>query len=138
MTPDDPIISGPGEGERLEARHRVLRIKVLHPQLHLLEFEVGPEHAGPRPHYHERHVDLFYVLEGELEFRVGGATVRAGPGSSVLVPAGVVHAFKNLGLGRARFLNVQAPGSGFPDYMRARGTGEDVDPREFDVYYVDQ
>ncbi len=138
MRPEDPIVSGPGEGERLESRHRVLRIKAERAEFHLLEFEVGPEHAGPRPHFHKRHVQSFYVLEGELEFRVGGETVRAGPGSSVLVPPGVVHAFTNPGPGSARFLNIKAPGSGFADYMRARVRGEEVDPRDFDIYYVDE
>ena len=137
MRPEEPIVSGPGDGERLQARHRVLRVKALRPELHLLEFEIGPEHEGPRPHFHRRHVQSFFVLEGALEFRVGGETVRAGPGSSVLVPPGVVHAFRNLGPGRARFLDIQAPGSGFVDYMRARARGEDVDPSEFDVHYVD-
>lgn len=131
------LMSGPGEGERLEGQHRVLRIKTLRPELHLLEFEVDPEHEGPKPHLHERHADSFYVLEGELEFRVGGEMVRAGPGSALLVPPGVVHAFTNPGPGRARFLNIKAPGSGFADYLRARARGEDVDPRDFDTYYVD-
>src|SRR5712691_5246190 len=68
--------------------------------------------------------------EGELEFRVAGETVSAHAGSYVLVPPGVVHAFTNPGPGRARFLNVHAPETGFVEYMRARARGEDVNPED--------
>jgi mannose-6-phosphate isomerase-like protein (cupin superfamily) len=104
----DPV-SGPGEGEVLAKQHRDLRIKALIPELNLLEYDVGPEYTGASPHYHKRHADSFYVLEGELEFQVGGETVRAPAGTSVVVPPGVVHAFTNPGLGRARFLNIHTP-----------------------------
>jgi quercetin dioxygenase-like cupin family protein len=35
---------------------------------------------------------LVHVLEGRLELRIGGASVRAGAGEIVLMPAGVPHA----------------------------------------------
>jgi mannose-6-phosphate isomerase-like protein (cupin superfamily) len=132
----DPV-SGPGEGEVLAKQHRDLRIKALIPELNLLEYDVGPEYTGASPHYHKRHADSFYVLEGELEFQVGGETVRAPAGTSVVVPPGVVHAFTNPGLGRARFLNIHTPESGFIDYLRARDRGEDVDPAEYDIFDVE-
>jgi mannose-6-phosphate isomerase-like protein (cupin superfamily) len=131
------VISGPGEGERLETEHREVLVKAVQPELDLLEFDVGPGYEGPGPHYHERHADSFYVLEGELEVRVGDETVRAGPGMYVLAPPGVVHAFTNPGPGRARFLNVHAPETGFVDYLRARARGEDPDPADYDVHDVE-
>jgi mannose-6-phosphate isomerase-like protein (cupin superfamily) len=130
------LVSRPGEGEVLSKSHRDLRIKALIPELNLCEYDVGPEYKGAGPHYHERHADAFYVLEGELEFQVAGETVRAPAGTSV-VPPGVVHAFTNPGLGRARFLNIHAPESGFIEYLRARDRGEDVDPSEYDIFDVD-
>src|SRR5919199_6353744 len=105
----EPLVVGAGEGERLEGEDRVLHVKAVRPELDLLEFEVGPGYEGPGPHYHERHVDSFYVLEGELEFTIGGETVRAGAGAYVLVPPRVVHAFTNPGPGGAGFLNIHAP-----------------------------
>jgi quercetin dioxygenase-like cupin family protein len=131
------LVSGPGEGERLESRDRELLVKGERPELDFLEFDVGPGFEGPGPHYHEAHVDSFYVLEGELELQLGSETVRAGAGTFVLVPPGIVHAFTNRGPGRARFLNVHAPERGFVDYLRARARGEDVDPADFDVHDVD-
>jgi quercetin dioxygenase-like cupin family protein len=131
------IVRGPGAGERLEARHRVAWVKAEGPELHLLEFELDPEHEGPRMHFHERQAHAFYVLEGELEFRVGAETVRAQTGSAVVVPPGVVHAFANVGPGRARFLDIHNSESRLIEWMRARACGELVDPRDFDVHYVD-
>jgi mannose-6-phosphate isomerase-like protein (cupin superfamily) len=132
----DPV-SLPGEGEVLSKQHRELRIKALIPELNLCEYSVGPEYEGAGPHYHERHADSFYVLEGELEFQVDGKTVRAPAGTSVVVPPGVVHAFTNPGLGLARFLNIHTPESGFIDYLRARDRGEDVNPTEYDIFDVE-
>ena len=40
------------------------------------------------PHFHERHTDAFYVLEGKLEFTLGRETHPAGPGTAVVAPPG--------------------------------------------------
>ena len=127
-----PIVVGPGEGERLSNAHL---IKVALPELDLIEFTVGAEYEGPGPHFHEHHVDSFFVLEGELEFTAGSDTLRAGPGTSVSVPPGVIHSFTNAGAA-ARFLNFHTPG-GFSGYVRARARGEQPDPAAFDQHHVD-
>ena len=132
----DPV-SRPGEGELLSKPHRELWVKALIPELNLGEYSVGPEYKGAGPHYHERHADSFYVLEGELEFQVDGETVRAPAGTSVVIPPGVVHAFTNPGLGPARFLNIHTPESAFVEYLRARDRGEDVDPAQYDIFDVE-
>ena len=131
----DPV-SRPGEGEPLRRADRTILVKGLTPELDLLEYDVGPDYEGPGPHYHERHADSFYVLEGELEFRLGDETVRAPAGTSVVVPPGVVHAFTNAGPGRARFLNVHAPESDFVEFLRAVMHGDDVDPVDYDIHNV--
>jgi quercetin dioxygenase-like cupin family protein len=131
------IVSCPGEGELLTDEHRELLVKAVHPELDVLEFEIESGYEGPGPHYHERHVDSFYVLEGELEFRLADETVRAGAGTFVAVPPGVVHAFTHAVSGRTRFLNIHAPDCGFAEYMRARDRGEDVDPARYDVHDVE-
>jgi mannose-6-phosphate isomerase-like protein (cupin superfamily) len=133
----DAIVSRGGEGERLEGEHRELLVKAVRPELDFLVYHVGPGYRGPGPHYHERHVDSFYVFEGELEFTLVGETVRAGAGTYVLVPPGVVHAFTNPGPAHARFLNIHAPERGFVEYLRARDRGEDVDPAKYDVHDVE-
>jgi len=131
----DPV-SRPGEGEPLERADRTILVKGLTPELDLLEYDVGPDYEGPGPHYHERHADSFYVLEGELEFRLGDETVRAPAGTSVAVPPGVVHAFTNARPDRARFLNVHAPESDFVEFLRAVMRGDDIDPVDYDIHNV--
>jgi quercetin dioxygenase-like cupin family protein len=131
----EAIVSGPGEGESLREDERTILVKAVQPQLDVLEFTItDPGYEGPGPHYHERHVESFYVLEGELEFPAVGATVVAGPGTYVFAPPGTVHAFTNRT--PARFLNIHAPETGFVEYMRAVDRGDDVDPADHDVHEV--
>jgi mannose-6-phosphate isomerase-like protein (cupin superfamily) len=126
------IVSGPGDGDRLRAEHRLALVKVQHPDLDVLEYFVDGDYEGADAHVHLRHTDCFHVLEGELELTADGATLRAGPGTAVVVPPGVEHAFTSVG--RARFLNVHAPSRGFVDYLRRIDAGEQVDDERFDSY----
>ena len=50
-----------------------------------------------------------YLLEGELVFTADGGEIVAGPGTFVLVPAGVEHTFESHSGAVARFVNVHAP-----------------------------
>jgi mannose-6-phosphate isomerase-like protein (cupin superfamily) len=134
----EPIVSRPGEGELIENEDRKLFVKGSWEQMDFLEYEGGPDYEGAGPHFHKRHVDSFYVLEGELEFQIGDETHRAGPGAFVAVPARIVHAFTNPGPGSVRFLNVHSPACGFTEYIRARNSGEDVDLERFDMWDTEQ
>jgi len=112
-------------------------VKVSRDELVLMEFEMEPETDGAGPHIHRRHVDAFYVLEGELEVTVGGETVHAHAGDLVHALPHVVHSFKNPSFGRVRFLNLHTPGLRFDEYIRRMDAGEDVDPTQYDVFEVD-
>ena len=111
----DGIMLRPGEGERLNER---IVVKLETEQISVNEVDVGPDFEGPGPHFHREHVDAFYVLEGALEFINGAEKVRAGAGTTVAVPPGIVHGFTNAGPGRARYLNIHAPDSQFIEYLR--------------------
>ena len=118
---DTPIALQAGEGERAGTT----LIKAARPELSLLEFEIKPG-GGVEPHFHRRHSDSFYVLEGELEIHVGDEVVRGGPGTYALAPPGIVHYFRNVSHAPARALNLHTPG-GFAEYrleleaLRAQG-----------------
>ena len=73
-----------------------------------ITMQEGPEGTGPPPHEHPWD-EAFFVLEGELEFSVGDAHHRGGPGTFVHVPAGTVHGFR-YGPGGGRILEVTSPG----------------------------
>jgi mannose-6-phosphate isomerase-like protein (cupin superfamily) len=51
---------------------------------------------GPAPHTHP-YQEVWVLDEGEASFTVGDETLTAGPGSVVVAPAGVPHAFTNVG-----------------------------------------
>jgi len=75
--------------------------------------------ASPPAHVHKRHVESFYVLDGELRFTVGGREIRADTGAWVQVPAGVAHTFAVTGDRPVRFLNLHTPSCGFGAFVRA-------------------
>jgi mannose-6-phosphate isomerase-like protein (cupin superfamily) len=120
-------VLAPGEGETIRPG---FEIKVGRPELVLTEARYAPGDTGPDPHVHHDHVDSFFVLEGELEWRVGPELEphTGGAGSFVSVPRDVLHTFRNPGPGEARFLNLHAPGLGFERYLRG-------DFPDFDQHY---
>jgi uncharacterized RmlC-like cupin family protein len=59
--------------------------------MHLL---VMPPGAEARPHYHEKHENAIYVLEGKASFRHGPGLERVEEveqGDFIYIPAGAVH-----------------------------------------------
>ena len=64
-------------------------------QVGMVEGEVPSGGGFQIPHWHEDLDEVFYVLEGEIEFLLDGHWRRAVAGSTVFVPAGTVHAFRN-------------------------------------------
>jgi uncharacterized cupin superfamily protein len=61
----------------------------------------------------------FYVLEGQLEFRVGDRTIVAGPGTFLFAPKGIPHTFKSVGSTPARFLTIISP-AGLENFFAER------------------
>ena len=71
---------------------------------------VVPPGLGAPPNRHAGETESFYVLDGEIEFHVGGRSVRAGAGEHVAIPDGETHAFAAVGERPARVLILNAPG----------------------------
>jgi quercetin dioxygenase-like cupin family protein len=69
-----------------------------------VETIVEPAGFVAATHVHPSQTERFDVLEGTVEFRVGGETVRASAGDEVVVPPGTPHRFRNAGEEEARFL----------------------------------
>jgi quercetin dioxygenase-like cupin family protein len=115
------IVVPAGEGELLGSH---IVVKLERPELSVNEVAVGPDFGGAGPHYHEHHVDAFYVLEGALEILCGSETVQAPAGTSVAVPPGIVHGFTSSEAHeRTRYLNIHSPDSGFIEYIRQSTRG---------------
>jgi mannose-6-phosphate isomerase-like protein (cupin superfamily) len=87
----------------------------------LIEISLEPGSAGPSPHVHRKHEELFYVVEGQFAFLVGDQQfMELGPGSFIHVPPGVVHDFRNSGSVRSRCLLVPCP-AGLDRYFEEMG-----------------
>jgi len=48
--------------------------------------------------------ELVMVLEGEVEFEIGGHIQRPPVGQELLIPAGIVHSVRNIGQTTSRWL----------------------------------
>ena len=98
-------------------------------EIAIVDVTSAPGGSAPTPplHVHERHVESFYVLAGELAFTAGGEELRATAGSWVQVPPAVPHTFAPAGSEQARFLDVHTPSRGFGDFTRALIAARDED-----------
>jgi quercetin dioxygenase-like cupin family protein len=128
----DVVIRQPGEGHALALGPNGLIFKAEvgdgDGMFYLGELTLGA-FPGPPPHFHERHLDSFFVLDGTLTVRLGNEVVQASPGSYAVAPPGSVHTFSNPGAGTVRALNIMAPG-GFEQYLKEAAAAGTADPAE--------
>jgi mannose-6-phosphate isomerase-like protein (cupin superfamily) len=70
---------------------------------------------------HGRIEEIFYVIEGEVQIRIGDEVVRAKPGDCAIVPPGVPHGFGNPGNIPAKMVTVISPGNVHERYFEELG-----------------
>jgi quercetin dioxygenase-like cupin family protein len=102
-----------GQGHLLMARGNVLAFKAVADQtggdFSLMERTVPAGARMPPPHRHVNCSEAFFVLDGEITFRLDEATLTGGPGDFLLVPRGAGHTFGNISDSPARLLVLHAP-----------------------------
>jgi mannose-6-phosphate isomerase-like protein (cupin superfamily) len=108
MQPDHAVIVPPGEGVRF-GNVEFLGLSEHTPRLNVSVITMAPGREGPESHVHKDEDDVFYVLEGELTFKLPNGDVAAPAGTFVLVPPGVEHTFANRTATPVRVLNIHAP-----------------------------
>ena len=86
---------------------------------------VGYIPVGRAPDHFHTYDEVVYVLEGEGALHIGGETAPLRPGSSVHLPARLVHCLENIGPGEMRVLGVFRPAGSpaeayYPDGTRAQ------------------
>jgi quercetin dioxygenase-like cupin family protein len=108
----DAVLSGPGEGERIEG-HSSTIVKAggddCDGQLSVYETILPVGNTGPPLHLHCRTAETFFVLDGTFEFTLGEERAVLGPGFFALVPPGLAHTFANHGETEARCLTIAGP-----------------------------
>ena len=80
-------------------------------QIGLLESVLPPGGGFGVPHWHEDLDEGFYVLEGEIDYLLETQWRRAPAGTTVFIPAGTIHAFRNDSGRPARHLAIGPPGA---------------------------
>jgi len=109
------VVVGPGEGNALsvigvDGRSDTYTEKVLGDDTGAyVVFEITMRSQGPPLHVHSGHEEAFYVIEGECEFEMDGKTLRATPGTFILVPRGAAHKFRLVSPEPAKLLKTLSP-----------------------------
>lgn len=108
----EPAPVAAGDGLRVWAMGVLVTLKALAEDTgggySLFEDEVPPG-AGPPPHVHSREDETWYMLDGELDWVVGGRTFPARTGAFLHLPRGVPHSFSNRSGRPARMVLTYAP-----------------------------
>ena len=87
-----------GEGERISFRGVEITFKSpseTEAGWTVLDYRLPRRQFGAPLHYHKFLIESFYVLEGEIWFRIGDEEITVAPGGFALVPPGVPHSFAN-------------------------------------------
>lgn len=114
-----PILRLPGEGKAVGVLGDRTTFKVLSDETGgayaILEQAIPAGH-GPPLHVHRHETEVFYVLEGEFEFKVGEKQVAAPQGTLLAGPRDIPHTFRNVGSTPGRILLTVIPGR-FSNYF---------------------
>lgn len=76
--------------------------------LGMLESELPPGGGFPG-HNHDEYEEIFYVLAGQIDYLIGDRWVTAPTGTTVFVPPGQAHGFRNNSGETARHLAIASP-----------------------------
>jgi len=76
----------------------------------LADIQLTSSLPGPPPHHHVEADELYYVLEGRVEFLRDGQWHRVGQGQCFHVPRGTLHSFRGVDDEPGRFLSIHDPG----------------------------
>jgi quercetin dioxygenase-like cupin family protein len=113
----------------VEGDNRSIRILVAHESVTVIHARCSAGETVAGAHLHNHHTDAFYVIDGELTFRIGSESepITVSAGGLISVPPGVVHAFRNESDRPACWLTIHAPDGGFAAFMRGIRDGVDVE-----------
>lgn len=105
------------EGDRVSFLGSQMTIKAAHEDTagaYTLLEQTSPPSFGPPMHIHHAEDEAFYILEGALHIVCGDQSFDAGPGSFIMLPRGIPHAFQ-VGDTGARLLQITSP-AGFEHF----------------------
>ena len=108
----EAIVLESGEGKTLSLRGTQVAYNAVGERpgggLTFLEFTAAPGFSTG-DHIHSKIEEIFYVVEGEVQIRVGERLLNAHAGDFVLVPPGVAHGIGNSSGSSAKALILISP-----------------------------
>ena len=131
-----PLVGLPGERQPVPGIPIVVRARAEETGGTFEVYELGiPDArqglgAGPPPHTHRHHEEVFYILDGDVEFVLGAEHVAAPAGTLVVVPRGTRHHFR--GTPGSRLLVVAIPG-GLAGFFEELGAGHAAGRADADI-----
>jgi mannose-6-phosphate isomerase-like protein (cupin superfamily) len=81
--------------------------------------EIFDEGGRTPPNTHGVGQEMFFVLQGNGRATCDGRVIEVGPGDSLLLKPGTVHALENTGPGRLYCLTIMVPDDGFSTLIRS-------------------
>ena len=92
---DNRVVLGPNEGKLLQVSDHPLTFKATEEDTNgaYSLFEANLVGGGPGQHIHENEDEALYILEGEINIKLGDDIFVAQAGSFVFLPRNVVHTF---------------------------------------------
>lgn len=121
----DDLVRTSGQGDKTASDMTVIfRSALLGGDFSVMEGEVRPGHLLA-PHTHTHEDQLVFLLEGDLEFEVGGKgglRFKAAKGDYVLKPRGISHGFWNTGETTVRYIELSGR-DGFEKFIDSRSEG---------------
>lgn len=93
-------------------------------------WEISLTGQGPPQHIHHAEEEAVYVLDGEIDVKLGDETIHATKGAFVLVARGTAHTFWNVGPTPARLLVIVSP-PGFEQMFDEIVGDQEIDPATF-------
>ncbi|MCD2338620.1 cupin domain-containing protein [Bacillus cereus] len=126
-----PYVLKKGEGKTLQpapdlkVNYKVTN-KETNGQLSVLEYTLSPGLTGPKPHFHKKIHEIFYVINGKVTFLIDKDWVEVSEGGFIFVPKGTIHAFSNPFNVEAKIFSIFTPGGFeeyFEEYTLLRSTG---------------
>jgi len=110
----DAFLSTPDDAERLSVFSNSFTIAIPATRtggaLSAVQGTFEPGGFAPLPHVHLNEDELFYVVDGAFDFRLGSEVSRGPAGSFVFVPRGTLHGFTAAGEGPSRLVFFHLPG----------------------------
>ena len=146
-------ILGAGQGRSIRIRNGNVVFKTVGAdnggRVGIFEQTMQQGDPGPVPHFHKETTEMFFLLEGSLEFHLDDVVRVVEAGGFVRVPPNTVHHFSQRGEVPARFLIMFTPGKARERYFEglAAIAAEDGPPdrkrlvalmHEYDQFLADQ